>query len=151
MLPKWDLMTSLRYDFHRFTTDELERRGFSQTQGVSRVSLSVGLCRRPADEPPRPLDRRGLLVAAASACSDIAAPIRSDFYEWRLITPKVTGSGDDSLSLPLAGEPLPVRIWVEDAASLPAERARTPSPPGERPSSTANSTPRWSATRTAPT
>ncbi len=45
ILPKWDLMTSLRYDFHRFTTDELDRRGFSQTQGVSRISLSLGLAR----------------------------------------------------------------------------------------------------------
>jgi hypothetical protein len=41
----WDLMVSARYDFHRFSTDELERRGFSQAQGVSRVSLSVGLAR----------------------------------------------------------------------------------------------------------
>lgn len=41
----WDLMISGRYDFHRFTTDELELRGFSQAQGVSRVSLSVGLAR----------------------------------------------------------------------------------------------------------
>jgi hypothetical protein len=38
-------MTSLRYDFHRFSTGTLETRGFSQTQGVSRVSLSVGLYR----------------------------------------------------------------------------------------------------------
>lgn len=45
VLPKWDVLTSLRYDWHRFTTDELERRGFSQTQGVSRISLSVGLSR----------------------------------------------------------------------------------------------------------
>jgi hypothetical protein len=45
VLPKWDLMTSLRYDFHRFTTDELKRRGFSQTQGVGRISLSIGLAR----------------------------------------------------------------------------------------------------------
>jgi hypothetical protein len=45
LLPKWDLMTSLRYDFHRFTTDELERRDFSQTQGVGRISLSIGLAR----------------------------------------------------------------------------------------------------------
>jgi len=45
VLPKWDLMGSLRYDFHRFTTDELKARGFSQTQGVGRVSLSVGLSR----------------------------------------------------------------------------------------------------------
>jgi hypothetical protein len=41
----WDLMIGARYDLHRFTTDELERRGFSNAQGVSRVSLSVGLAR----------------------------------------------------------------------------------------------------------
>ena len=45
VMPSWDLMISGRYDIHRFTTDELERRGFSQAQGVSRVSLSVGLAR----------------------------------------------------------------------------------------------------------
>ena len=45
VMPSWDLMLSARYDFHRFTTDELERRGFSQAQGVSRISLSVGLAR----------------------------------------------------------------------------------------------------------
>jgi hypothetical protein len=45
VLAKWDLMTSLRYDFHRFKTGTLESRGFSQTQGVSRVSLSLGLSR----------------------------------------------------------------------------------------------------------
>lgn len=45
VLPKWDLMASLRYDFHRFTTDELESRDFSQTQAVSRISLSIGLAR----------------------------------------------------------------------------------------------------------
>jgi hypothetical protein len=45
IMPKWDVMTSVRYDWHRFTTDELERRGFSQTQGVSRISLSLGLSR----------------------------------------------------------------------------------------------------------
>ena len=43
VLPKWDLMASLSYDYHRFSTDELDARGFSQTQGVSRISLSVGL------------------------------------------------------------------------------------------------------------
>jgi hypothetical protein len=43
LLPKWDLMASLSYDYHRFSTDELDARGFSQTQGVSRISLSVGL------------------------------------------------------------------------------------------------------------
>ena len=45
VMTKWDLMVSARYDLHRFTTDELEQRGFSQAQGVSRVSLSVGLAR----------------------------------------------------------------------------------------------------------
>jgi hypothetical protein len=43
VLPHWDLMASLGYDFHRFSTDELKARGFSQTQTVSRISLSVGL------------------------------------------------------------------------------------------------------------
>ena len=46
VLAKWDLMSTLHYDFHRFTTQTLKDRGFSQTQGVSRVSLSVGLSRR---------------------------------------------------------------------------------------------------------
>jgi hypothetical protein len=42
---RWDVMASVRYDFHRFTTDELVTRGFSGTQGVQRVSVSVGLAR----------------------------------------------------------------------------------------------------------
>jgi hypothetical protein len=42
---KWALMASLRYDIHRFTTEELQARGFGQTQGVQRVSASVGLAR----------------------------------------------------------------------------------------------------------
>lgn len=41
----WDFMASARYDYHRFSTDELDRRDFSQRQAVSRVSLSVGLAR----------------------------------------------------------------------------------------------------------
>jgi hypothetical protein len=43
VMSHWDLMASLRYDFHRFTTDELVLRGFSGTQGVQRVSASIGL------------------------------------------------------------------------------------------------------------
>jgi hypothetical protein len=46
VLPAWDLMASLRYDYHRFTTEELRQRGFSSQQSVSRLSLSVGLGRR---------------------------------------------------------------------------------------------------------
>jgi hypothetical protein len=45
VMSHWDLMASLRYDFHRFTTDELVTRGFSGTQGVQRVSASIGLAR----------------------------------------------------------------------------------------------------------
>jgi hypothetical protein len=45
VLPKWDLVTTLSYDFHRFRTDQLEARGFALTQGVSRVALSIGLSR----------------------------------------------------------------------------------------------------------
>ena len=45
IMKKWDLMAALRYDFHRFTTDELRARGFSQGQGVQRISASVGLAR----------------------------------------------------------------------------------------------------------
>lgn len=59
------------------------------------------------------------LVVAAAACGDIAAPIRNDFYEWRLVVPKVSGSGEDSLTFHWPASRIPVRIWVEDAASLP--------------------------------
>jgi predicted Zn-dependent protease len=59
------------------------------------------------------------LVVAGAACGDIATPLRNDFYEWRLIVPAASGSGNDSLSFHWPKERLPVRIWVEDAASLP--------------------------------
>jgi hypothetical protein len=42
---KWELMASLRYDIHRFTTDELQARGFGQNQGVQRISASLGIAR----------------------------------------------------------------------------------------------------------
>jgi hypothetical protein len=45
VMASWDLMISLRYDFHRFTTDELRARQFSGTQGVQRISASIGLAR----------------------------------------------------------------------------------------------------------
>ncbi len=38
-----DIMIGGRYDFHRFTTGELEARGFSQHQARHRVSLTVGV------------------------------------------------------------------------------------------------------------
>jgi hypothetical protein len=45
LLRQWDLMMSLRYDFHRLTTEELTARGFTGSQGVQRISASVGLAR----------------------------------------------------------------------------------------------------------
>lgn len=45
VLRAWDVMISTRYDFHRFTTDELRRRGFALEQAVHRLSLSAGLAR----------------------------------------------------------------------------------------------------------
>ena len=43
--PRWDVIASARYDYHRFSTKELTARGFSHTQAVGRVSLSVGIAR----------------------------------------------------------------------------------------------------------
>jgi predicted Zn-dependent protease len=60
-----------------------------------------------------------ILGAAAAACGDIATPIRNDFYEWRLIVPSATASVEDSLTFHWPKSRLPVRFWVEDAASLP--------------------------------
>lgn len=45
LMSRWDLMVSLRYDFHRFTTEELEARSFTGSQGVQRLSLTLGLAR----------------------------------------------------------------------------------------------------------
>jgi len=45
LMTSWDLMVSLRYDFHRFSTEELDVRGFTGSQGVQRISASVGLAR----------------------------------------------------------------------------------------------------------
>jgi len=45
VLTQWDLIASLRYDFHRFTTDELRARGFGQSQGVQRIGVTIGLAR----------------------------------------------------------------------------------------------------------
>ncbi len=42
----FNVMISARYDYHRFTTEELRSRGFRLEQPVNRLSLSVGLARR---------------------------------------------------------------------------------------------------------
>lgn len=41
----WDLTVAAGADLHRFTTEELQARGFGGTQGVGRGMLSVGLAR----------------------------------------------------------------------------------------------------------
>lgn len=38
----WAIIAGLRYDFHTFTTDALESQGFTQSQQVQRIGLSVG-------------------------------------------------------------------------------------------------------------
>ena len=45
LLRQWDLMMSLRYDFHRFATQELTARRFTGSQGVQRISATIGLAR----------------------------------------------------------------------------------------------------------
>lgn len=45
--PHWQWVAGLRYDFHRFTTDELVAQGFGGTQDVHRLLLSIGIARTP--------------------------------------------------------------------------------------------------------
>lgn len=51
---------------------------------------------------------------ALLSCADIAAPTRSNAYEWRRIV------GLDTLSFHWPQSRQPVRIWAEDALNLPA-------------------------------
>ncbi len=41
----WDLTIAGGADFHKFTTDELQARGFGGTQGVVRGMLTIGIAR----------------------------------------------------------------------------------------------------------
>jgi hypothetical protein len=38
----WAIVAGFRYDYHTFTTDALEAQGFTQSQQVQRIGLSVG-------------------------------------------------------------------------------------------------------------
>jgi predicted Zn-dependent protease len=64
---------------------------------------------------------RGVAVALATvtalACGDIAAPVRDDLYEWRLIFP--SGAAADTVHFHWDYTDLPVRVWVEDVENLP--------------------------------
>jgi predicted Zn-dependent protease len=55
---------------------------------------------------------------ALFSCADIAAPSRSNAYEWRRIVS--TSTGPDTLSFHWPQSRLPVRIWAEDTLNLPA-------------------------------
>jgi hypothetical protein len=63
-------------------------------------------------------------AAMSLACADIASPLRSDLYEWRLEAPKPSGSGIDTISFHWPADRLPVRVWVEPTDPLPADVAR---------------------------
>jgi hypothetical protein len=66
-----------------------------------------------------------VLLAGAGAglsCADIAAPGRSDVYEWRFIGSSGPGTSD-TLSFHWPRSRLPVRIWTEDTLGLPAHVA----------------------------
>jgi predicted Zn-dependent protease len=65
-----------------------------------------------------------LAAMTALACGDIAAPVRTDLYEWRLEAPSVPGPGTDTLSFHWDRAELPVRVWVEDTDGLPDHIAR---------------------------
>jgi hypothetical protein len=61
-----------------------------------------------------------ILVTAwsSTSCADIAAPTRSDVYEWRGIV--ATGpSTADTLSFHWPRSRLPVKVWTEDTLDLP--------------------------------
>ncbi len=59
-----------------------------------------------------------VLAAAALACGDSAAPDRSDRYDWVFV------DGADSLTFHWLPSELPVRVWVQDSASLSADVTR---------------------------
>ncbi len=45
MLAHWDLLATANYDFHRFSSPDLRSHGYTQSQGVQRIALLLGLAR----------------------------------------------------------------------------------------------------------
>jgi hypothetical protein len=60
-----------------------------------------------------------IAVGSGLSCADIAAPTRSNAYEWRLITPTAPGTAD-TLSFHWPRSRLPVKVWVQDTLNLRA-------------------------------
>jgi hypothetical protein len=69
----------------------------------------------------RALPILSILIAGPDlvSCADIAAPSRSDAYEWRYIVSTGPGTAD-TLSFHWPRSRLPVKIWTEDTLGLPA-------------------------------
>lgn len=59
-----------------------------------------------------------IAVGSGVSCGDIAAPTRSNAYEWRLFPPTGTGTVD-TLSFHWPSSRLPVKVWAQDTLNLP--------------------------------
>jgi hypothetical protein len=59
-----------------------------------------------------------IIGATLIACADIAAPNRSEAYEWRRLEPSASG-GVDTLTFHWPRSALPVKVWAEDVLDLP--------------------------------
>jgi predicted Zn-dependent protease len=67
---------------------------------------------------------KALAGLAVLACGEIASPVRSDLYEWRLVAPSIPGPGFDTLSFHWDRSDLPVRIWAQDVNNMPSHVQR---------------------------
>jgi hypothetical protein len=59
------------------------------------------------------------LLALVSGCTDINAPLRNDFYEWRLLV-AAGGSAVDTLGFTWPRDRANVTFWAQDTLDLPA-------------------------------
>jgi hypothetical protein len=79
----------------------------------------------PAPRRAARVPRAGLLAAALAAgalglaCNDATEPLQIDAYGYRVAVPNSAG-GTDSLAFHWSADALPVKVWVENAADLPA-------------------------------
>jgi predicted Zn-dependent protease len=58
------------------------------------------------------------VLSLSVSCADIAAPNRTNAYEWRRLLP--AGSRVQALSFHWPSSSLPVRIWADNSLNLPA-------------------------------
>lgn len=59
------------------------------------------------------------MVALVAGCTDINAPLRNDFYEWRLLVP-AGGTAIDTLGFTWPRDRANVTFWAQDTLDLPA-------------------------------